>query len=228
MNATPLVVSSTPAPIKVLVVAPNDHGGDPWRKLIESRHGFVVVANASDPASALEAARNHRPDVVIFDGDLPVDSLGSIIAAGRGARAIVITRPGDTTIQSRAIHFGAIGFVERGDAEHALHLAITKVHQGEAWFERRLVAKVIEDLRTGSRGRVDEAISARVNRLTPREREVIALVGEGLKNRVIAQRLGLSESTVRHHLTAVFDKLGVADRLELVILAFKLGLVHFG
>lgn len=72
---------------------------------------------------------------------------------------------------------------------------------------------------------VDPA-ARRAERLTPREREVVALVGEGLKNKVIAQRMGLSESTVRHHLTSIFDKLGVTDRLELVIQAFKLGLVQ--
>lgn len=72
---------------------------------------------------------------------------------------------------------------------------------------------------------LDPQEASRAARLTPREREVVGLVGEGLKNKVIASRLGLSESTVRHHLTSIFEKLGVVDRLELVVLSFKLGLV---
>ena len=97
--------------------------------------------------------------------------------------------------------------------------AIERVNAGDIWMERRLMAALLSS--TGAR-----TYDERLHCLTPREREVVCLVSEGLKNKQIAQRLSVADVTVRHHLTSVFSKLDVADRLSLVVFAFQHGLAH--
>jgi DNA-binding NarL/FixJ family response regulator len=93
------------------------------------------------------------------------------------------------------------------------------------WLEGTMIASVLGELTRRSGPPPPDPEGAKIATLTAREREVIALIGEGLKNRQIAKRLFISETTVRHHLTSIFDKLGVADRLELVIYAYRHGLL---
>ncbi len=113
-----------------------------------------------------------------------------------------------------------MGVVLKEQASDVLLRAIEKVHAGEVWLERTMIAHVLGQM---TRRRSHPQLSpeeAKIATLTAREREVMALIGEGLKNSQIAQRLFISETTVRHHLTSTFGKIGVHDRLELVIYAY--------
>jgi DNA-binding NarL/FixJ family response regulator len=103
--------------------------------------------------------------------------------------------------------------------------AIQKVVAGEFWLDRRTTASLLIDMRRDANRSVEKAPVNKLARLSEREREVVSLVGEGLRNKQIAERLRISESTVRHHLTSVFDKLEVSDRLELVVYSFQNGLL---
>jgi len=103
--------------------------------------------------------------------------------------------------------------------------AIERVHAGEVWLDRFLTSNLIVDLRRSHKPSKKQEEESAISKLTDREREVIALVGEGLKNKQIADRLFISEITVRHHLTSIFEKLKVSDRLELLIFAYQKGLV---
>jgi DNA-binding NarL/FixJ family response regulator len=102
--------------------------------------------------------------------------------------------------------------------------AIERVHAGEAWLDRSLTASILRDLSPGTRSKKQDPDERKISSLTDREREVIRRVGEGLKTKQIAERLFISEITVHHHLTSVYSKLEVADRLELLIYAYRNGL----
>jgi len=101
--------------------------------------------------------------------------------------------------------------------------AIKKVHAGEVWIDRSMMSSVLSDVRSERHEETDPE-APKIASLTPREREVIALVSEGLKNKLIGERLFISETTVTHHLSSIFSKLDVSDRLELIIYAFRHGL----
>src|SRR4029450_11659556 len=107
---------------------------------------------------------------------------------------------------------GAVGLVMKEKAVATLLEAITKVHAGEVWLERTMIARVLGDLTRPQAPPQPSPTAPTIARLTEREREVITLVGEGLKNKHIAARLYISEATVRHHLTAIFSKLHISDR----------------
>ena len=103
--------------------------------------------------------------------------------------------------------------------------AVRKVHAGEVWLDRVMMADVLTRITRGGENR-DNPEAAKISSLSAREREVVDLIGMGLKNKEIAERLFLSEVTIRHHLTSIYNKLGVSDRLELLIYAYRHGLVQ--
>jgi DNA-binding NarL/FixJ family response regulator len=168
------------------------------------------------------------PDIILLDLDLGdesgLDLLPELIAAVPDARIILLTGLRDIEIQRRAILLGAMGLVSKQKAADTVIRAIEKVYAGEVWLDRAMIASILNE-RVNTNAAPDQNVEAlRIAKLTEREREVIQLIGEGIKNRQIAERLYISEATVRHHLTSVFAKLGVADRFELVIYAFQHGL----
>jgi DNA-binding NarL/FixJ family response regulator len=110
-------------------------------------------------------------------------------------------------------------------AADVLVKAIEKVHAGEAWLNRTMIADVLADLPRASKGEGGSGGLPRIRSLSAREREVLALIGEALSNKRIAERLCITETTVRHHLTSIFSKLGVSDRLELLVYAHRHKLV---
>jgi DNA-binding NarL/FixJ family response regulator len=119
-----------------------------------------------------------------------------------------------------------MGLVLKEQAPEVLLKAIEKVYAGEVWIERAMLASVLDEVVMG-RARPAGAEERRISALTERERTVIALVGQGLKNKQIGERLAISETTVRHHLSSIFDKLGVESRLELMIFAHRHGLTSW-
>jgi DNA-binding NarL/FixJ family response regulator len=151
-----------------------------------------------------------------------VDAIPPLLAAaGPQARLLLVTTLSDPDIHRQAVQNGARGIVGKDRSPDTLFKAIEKVHEGEVWIERRMVAEFVANAAAGAGG-----YRARIDSLTRREREVVRLVAEGLKNKQIADRLSVADVTVRHHLTSIFAKLDVADRLSLLVFAFKNGLVQ--
>jgi DNA-binding NarL/FixJ family response regulator len=211
--------------IKVLLIDDHAMFRTGLRLAIESRPGIKVVAEAATSAEALAAAERESPDIILLDLDLGEESgfelLPELIASGHAGRVILLTGMRDPEAHRRAVRMGAVGLVLKDHAIETVLKAIEKVYAGEAWLDRMMIATILRE-RTHpdvSNGRGAEA--AKIATLTERERQVISLIGEGLKNREIADRMYISEATVRHHLTSIFNKLGVADRLELVIYAYQ-------
>jgi DNA-binding NarL/FixJ family response regulator len=197
------------------------------RLLLESEPDFSVVAEAGTCAEALTAARAN-PDIILLDLKLGresgLDVLLQLPEVSDHARVIVLTDSPEAEPQQRAVRHGAMGVVIKTEAPMVLHEAIRKVRAGEAWLNRAIVASVLRDLVYPKDPEPHSKEIPKHQRITEREREVIALVGEGLRNKQIAERLYISEATVRHYLTSIFEKVGVLDRLGLIIYAYQHGL----
>ena len=220
----------TPAtkPIRILLV--DDHAvvRAGLRLIVQSREGMTIVGEAGNRDDALSLADSEHPDIILLDLDLGGDSgmtlIADLIAAACEARIIILTGLRDPEAHRQAVLLGAMGIVKKEKAAEVLITAIERVHQGEAWLDPSLMAGVLTEVTRSSRGRKTDPEADKIAALTNREREVITLVGEGIKSKEIAGRLFISETTVRHHLTSIFDKLGVADRVELLIYAYRHGL----
>jgi DNA-binding NarL/FixJ family response regulator len=194
------------------------------RMLLEAAGEVRVVGSAASASAALRELREKRPQVVLLDLDLGEEDglewLPRIRAEAGGARVLILTALRDAGRDEAALHAGASGFVHKDASAEVVVRAVRAVAAGELWFEPRLLQA------SGPRGAANEAVPQPFASLTEREREIVRLVGEGLRNEEIARRLGISEKTVRNHLTAVFDKVGVSGRLELVVLAYRHGLAR--
>ncbi|NTW02750.1 MAG: response regulator transcription factor [Oscillochloris sp.] len=215
-------------PIPILLIDKHQMVRQGLRALFEQQSGIKVVGEASTYSEALACLADTSPNVILLDIDLGdergLDLIVDLRNAAPTANILVLTGLNDAAQHHQAVMFGAIGLVLKTQTFATLVQAIERVHLGQAWLDPALVANVVGELaRTRSTPAVDPEIS-KIASLTERERTVIKLVCEGLQNRAIAQRLALSETTVRHHLTSIFTKLEVEHRLELLIYAFRNGL----
>jgi two-component system, NarL family, nitrate/nitrite response regulator NarL len=192
------------------------------RLLLEQDQRMKVVGLATNRAEALATIREQMPDVVVLDGELGEEDgltmLPALQKASKSSRILILMSKTDPETNRLAVHQGAAGLVQKNAATDVFVKAIEKVHMGEAWIDRTIMGKVLADLRNGQ---LTDTNAAKIARLTPREREVITLVGLGLKNKEIAAKLFISEITVSHHLSSIFSKLGVSNRLDLLIYAFS-------
>lgn len=212
--------------IRVLLV--DDHAvvRSGLRVLVENRPGLKVVGEAANRVEAIDIAEREQPDIILLDLDMDsesgLDFLPHLLAAAQDSRILILTGVRDPEAHHRAIRLGASGLLLKEEAAEVLIKAIEKVHAGEVWFDRSTVGSVLAEISraTNAKKKADPE-ATKIATLTKREREVISLIGEGLKNKQIASRLFISETTVRHHLTSIFDKLEVPDRLELIIYAYR-------
>ena len=222
-------MTTTERPLRVLLV--DDHAvvRAGLRLLLENRGGYEVVGEAGCCADALDRASGTRPDVVLLDldlgGDKAIDFFKDLLVAAGCARILLLTGLSDPEVHRRAIRLGARGLVAKQDPAESLLKSIRKVHDGELWVDRVLTAEILSEMVSGAASARDPE-QERIASLTPREREVTELVAQGLKNKEIANRLFVSDITVRHHLTSIFAKLDVQDRLALVLYAFRHGLAR--
>jgi len=220
-------MANTPPQIRIMII--DDHAviRAGLRMLIEQDQTMSVVAQAGNRAEALLLAEKEQPDIILFDlmlGDEDgLEFLPALCDISPNSRVLVLTGVQTTESHRIAIRRGAMGIVLKQQAADLLLKAIRKVHAGEVWIDRSMMGSVLDDVRS-ERQQGTNSEATKIASLTPREREVVALVSEGLKNKLIGERLYISETTVTHHLSSVFSKLEVSDRLELIIYAFRHGL----
>ena len=223
-------VLTPPQPIRVFIV--DDHAvmRAGLRLLLASQPGLTTVGEAATRTEVLRDVAETQPDIILLDLDLggesAIDSIPTLLATAPGAQVLILTGVRDPDLHQQAVRLGAKGLVLKEKAPEILFQAIAKVHSGEVWVERTMAARVLDEMRRTSMAPQPDPEAAKIASLTARERCIISLIGEGLRNKQIANRLYISEATVRHHLTTIFDKLGVADRLELVVYAYRQGLVE--
>jgi two-component system, NarL family, nitrate/nitrite response regulator NarL len=220
-------VSEHAARIKVLVVDDHPVVREGLKMLLGGAEDVAVVGEAATGSDAIAAANRAAPDVILLDLDLAGDDGLSYVAAlqssAANARVIVLTGVRDRARHEAALLAGARGLVVKDRPAEVLLKAVRKVHEGELWFDRAMLEAVVQRSIFGARASDPE--TGKIASLTDREREVVALIGEGLRNEEIGRRLFISEKTVRNHLSTIFEKLGVSDRLELVVYAFRHGVV---
>jgi DNA-binding NarL/FixJ family response regulator len=217
-------------PIRIVLVDDHNVVRSGLRVLIEQRPTLQVVGEAETSAKALELVAREQPDVIVLDLDLGgesgVDLIPALQAVADHGRILVLTGVMRPEEHQRAIRLGAVGLVQKTQAVDVLIHAIERVAAGEAWLDPALIASVLIDMSRGQGSEHANPEDVKIALLTEREREVIALICEGLQNRSIGERLSITETTVRHHLTSIFNKLGVDNRLELVIYAYRNGLAE--
>ena len=212
-------------PIRVLLVDDHVIVRAGLRMLIENHKGMVVVGEAGTRIDALSIAAREQPEIILLDLDMGkesgLDFLRELLAAAAGARVVMLTGVRDPEAHRRAVHLGAMGLVLKDKAAEILIKAIEKVHDGEVWLDRSLTASVLSEMSHADHTRKAAPEAAKIESLTSREREIVGHVSEGLKNKQIADRLFISEATVRNHLTSILSKLDLSDRFELALYAYR-------
>jgi len=213
------------SPIRILLLNKDAIARAGVYLLLESRPGFKVIGHAGEEEQALKLVRQEQPDIILLhestENSLGSDFLSNLLAVTRKPRIILVTTNCDSQYHMEAVKKGAVGIVVAENHPEILYKAIEKVYAGEVWLDRSLIANFVIQKTHGDIPAFIEPKTQRIAMLSEREREIIALIGEGLKNQQIADQLFLSEVTVRHHLTSIFRKLAISDRLELVIFAYQ-------
>jgi NarL family two-component system response regulator LiaR len=210
-----------PEPIRVLIV--DDHAvvREGLRTFLELQDGIEVAGEAVDGEDALHEAERLRPDVVLMDLVMPnldgVDAMRRLRQRVPEARVIVLTSFLDDERLLPAVRAGAAGYLLKNVQPQELARAIRTAAAGQALLDPAVAARLVEALEEDGR-------DARAEQLTPREREVLALIGRGFANKRIALELGIAEKTVKTHVGNVLSKLGVADRTQAALYAARLGL----
>jgi two-component system, NarL family, nitrate/nitrite response regulator NarL len=216
---------SSDLPIRIVILDNDTLVRVGLRFLIESYAGMKVVGEAGEAKEGLEIVACQKPDIILLkldaDSNLTLPIIRELYKISNCSRIILITQLNESQVHLRAVQEGALGIVLKTQSPEVLIKAIQKVNAGEAWIERSMIASLLSGLTHSQRRIEEDPESGRIAQLSPREREVIQYIGQGLKNYQIAKQLCLSETTVRHHLTSIYGKLGVTDRLELLVFAHR-------
>jgi two-component system nitrate/nitrite response regulator NarL len=208
------------SPIRVLIA--NGHGllRDGLRGLLEAG-GFKVVGETADGEAVVSLAEKTRPDVILLDHGMPrqdgIEVLRRLSAAEIPARTLLMMPSTEKAQVVRALKVGAYGVIPQEATSQRLYESIRCIMAGQYWIGRDNVSDLVKALREDSV--VEGGPRQRRYGLTPRELEIITLVVAGYSNPGIAQKFSISEQTVKHHVSNIFDKLGVSNRLELALFA---------
>jgi DNA-binding NarL/FixJ family response regulator len=210
-------------PIRVLIADDHDIVRTGLRRLLDAAPDVEVVALAGDGAEAVALTERHAPHVVLMDLEMPgVDGIEAIrrIVRGDGAPSVVVlTSFSDRERITEAIDCGAVGYLLKESDGAEVVAGVRAAARGASPIDPRVAMTLVEERRSGATA---------VEGLTDREREVLALVGAGVPTKQIALRLGISPKTVKSHLTHIFRRIGVRDRLEAAMWARGHGLVEGG
>ncbi len=214
--------SKKPQPVRIVIADDHPIFRDGLRRLLEAEADLKVLGEASDGAEAVRLARQLKPDILLLDLAMPkhpgLEALRDLSASPTPVRVILLTAAAEKSQIVEALQLGARGVVLKDSATQLLLKAIHTVMSGEYWVGRESVSNLVQYLRTLVQSSSDEARQKKFG-LTPRELEIVAAVVAGYSNKEIAEYFKISEDTVKHHLSNIFDKLGVSTRLELALFA---------
>ncbi len=214
--------------IRILIITPYKIMQESLQILIEENHDMQVVKCVSDVEELSRLSIANSLDVVIIyltEGDTEtVEIISQLLKTAPTLRIITVASSKDFDNQTRAVQLGAVGIVQKEQNAKMLIGAVRQTFQGETWINQVLLNKLLNN--GGQKESSKNRRLVKADSVTPREQEVIALIGKGLKNKSIADAMFISEATVRHHLSSIYGKLGVDDRLNLVIYAYQEGLLQ--
>jgi two-component system nitrate/nitrite response regulator NarL len=226
LDETPNGVIAPPV-IRVLIVDDQNIFRDGIANVLGTQPGIDVTGCVDTPAAAVEAIRRLHPHVALVGWPASSTNSHKVFAAIQDARlqTRVIMLVNDELKEDflDAVRQGCCGIVPKQTSTELLLKSIRKVHAGEFWLDRTTTAEVIRRLARKSTGNANAGarlgLREQGGALSQREREIVVLVAQGFKNREMAERMFISEQTVKNHLHNIFDKLGVSDRLELALYA---------
>ena len=228
-------VAVAPEKRKVRIGLVDDHPivREGLRKLLNLEEDFEVVGEADNGRTALELIEDLHPDVLLLDLKMPgmdgLSALQTLQHASHQTKIIVLTASEDKNEWVQAMKLGCSGIVIKQTQPELIVKSIRKVYSGEIWLDSHTTAAVMRQFASPSdaNGGGSRAKGRERSPLSAREREIVALVAQGYKNKEMAEKMFISEQTVKNHLHNIFDKLGVSDRLELALYAIHKGL-HLG
>ena len=217
----------------IRIIIADDHPivRDGLRKLLKLEDDFEVVGEAADGREVLDRVQELDPDVLLLDLRMPnLDGLSALQVlqqSNKRTKVIVLTASEDKNEFVQAMKLGCSGIVLKQTAPELIVKSIRKVYGGEIWLDSHTTAAVMRqfaspsDIASAGSG---PGKSRERSPLSQREREIVQLVAQGFKNKEMAEKMFISEQTVKNHLHNIFDKLGVSDRLELALYAIHKGL----
>src|ERR1700736_144330 len=217
------------AMIRIIIADDHPIVRDGLRKLLKLEDDFEVVGEAADGREVLDRVHELDPDVLLLDLRMPnLDGLSALQAlqqTNKRTRVIILTASEDKNEFVQAMKLGCSGIVLKQTAPELIIKSIRKVHGGEIWLDSHTTAAVMRQFAVpGEIGGSGAGKSRERSPLSQREREIVQLVAQGYKNKEMAEKMFISEQTVKNHLHNIFDKLGVSDRLELALYAIHKGL----
>lgn len=212
--------------MSIRIVVADDHAIvlQGLQHLLDRQADFEVVATCADAGTTIDAVRERRPDVLVLDLRMPgrggLDVLRALEREGERCRTVLLTAAITDAEVLEAVRLGATGLVLKESPPDTLLACIRRVHEGGEWIDRDTASRAV-------RGVIEREDATReaTEALTPRELEIVRMVAQGRRNKIIAERLSISEGTVKVHLHNIYEKLGVGGRLELVLCAQQKGLV---
>ena len=215
-------MSAAEHPQKIRIVIADDHAlfRKGLRSLLNGEGGMQVVGEAADGDEAVRMVRSLRADVLLLDLAMPgtsgMEALAELARAPASVKTIVLTGAIAKPEVLKAVQLGAAGIVLKSSPPELLFKSVRSVMSGQHWIGRDVVSDLVQALRN-----YQEAVPPARTRfgLTPRELDITSAVVAGFSNKEIAKKYTLSEETVKHHLTRIFDKVGASNRLELALFA---------
>ena len=195
---------------------------DGLQQLLQRQPDFTVIAACPNADAAMAAIKKEKPDVLVLDLRMPgvngLEFLRQLADAGHSCRSVLLTAAIEDAEVTEAVRLGVSGLVMKDSTPDTLVQCVRKVNAGGQWLDHEIVNRAFKS-------QLDRDAAVRDTALTPREIEIVRMVAEGLRNKAIAERLSISEGTVKVHLHNIYEKLGVDGRLELTLVAQQKKLV---
>jgi DNA-binding NarL/FixJ family response regulator len=231
INDTPDTQEKKKTMVRIVIADDHPIVRDGLKKLLLLEDDFEIVGEAGDGREVLAKVQEVDPDVLLLDLRMPnLDGLAALQAlqqTNKRTRVIVLTASEDKNEFVQAMKLGCSGIVLKQTAPELIVKSIRKVNSGEIWLDSHTTAAVMRQFSTNLDGSSSQGGTGKGRERSPlstREREIVALVAQGYKNKEMAEKMFISEQTVKNHLHNIFDKLGVSDRLELALYAIHKGL----